>query len=106
MYLWRSILNPKAREAWKHTWILAPMWRLVDERVSERWEPAREHALIQRLGHAINARLRDDRRRQTEEAGEAVERFLGTEPPPPGRLALDEGEVLGCGQPGAVAYSG
>ena len=57
------------------------MWRLVNERVSVHRDPTRDQALIQKLGRAINASLREDRRRQAEEAGEEVKRLLGTEPP-------------------------
>ena len=79
-------------------WILADTWRLVDERVSMIRVTARDQALIQRLGRAINAILNRNRRRWNEEAGEEIERLLGADPPTPqGSLALDEGVVQGCG---------
>ena len=57
------------------------MWRLVDERVSARWDPARYQYLIRRLGRAIVASLKVDRRQRAEEASEEVEKLLGTDPP-------------------------
>ena len=42
----RATTKPKAREARKNVWILADMWRLVDKRVSTRWDPARDQAHI------------------------------------------------------------
>ena len=41
----------------------------------------RDHSLIRRLGRAITASLKGDWRRRAEEAGEEVERFLGSYPP-------------------------
>ena len=57
------------------------MWMLVNERVYVHRDPTRDQALIQQLGRAINASLREDRCRQAEEAGEEVKRLLGTETP-------------------------
>ena len=56
-------------------------WRLVDERVSARRDIAKYQALIRRLGHAIRASLRTDRKRWAEEAGAEVEALLGSNPP-------------------------
>ena len=77
----RAILKPKAREARKNAWILADIWRLVNERVSTRQDPARDQAHIRRLGRAINSILKEYRHRSTEEAGEEVELLLGSDPP-------------------------
>ena len=40
----------------------------------------RDHSLIRRLGRAITASLKGDWRRRAEEAGEEVERLLGSDP--------------------------
>ena len=62
-------------------WILDTTWRLVNKRVSTLWFPARDQDHIQRLGHVINASLKEDRRRHTEEAVEEVDWLLKTDPP-------------------------
>ena len=48
------------------------MWRLVNKKVSAHWDPAKDQGLIQRLRHAINASLREYKRKQIEEMGEEV----------------------------------
>ena len=40
-----------------------------------------DHSLIWRLGRAIMAILKGDRRRRAEEAGEEVEKLLRSDPP-------------------------
>ena len=45
-------------------WILAETWRLVDERVSARQEPGRDHRRLRRLGQSIRAYLKEDRIRR------------------------------------------
>ena len=62
-------------------WILAAKWRLVNERVSACQDTARYQSHIWRMGRAINAGLKEDRRRRIEEVGEEVERLLGADPP-------------------------
>ena len=62
-------------------WISETTWRLVNDRVSARQDPARYQYLIQRLGRAIAASLKVYQRRQEEEVGEEVQRFLGSDPP-------------------------
>ena len=52
-------------------------WRLVDERVSARRDIAKNQALIRRLGRAIRAGLRKDRKRRAGEAGAEMEALLG-----------------------------
>ena len=61
-------------------WISEAMWRLVDERVSARRDPAKDQALIWRLVCAIAASLKGDRRRRAEEAGKEVDMLLGSDP--------------------------
>ena len=60
---------------------MATTWRLVNERVSTRRDLEKDWDLIWRLGRAIRASLRTDRKRQTEEVGEEVEALLGPDPP-------------------------
>ena len=68
----RSMPKLHLREQHKNAWISDETWKLVDERVSVRREP-RAQTKIRRLGRAIQARLKGDRRRRVEEAGKAVE---------------------------------
>ena len=79
--LQRAVPKPRARESKKNAWILAITWRLVDKRVSVRRYIAKDQALIWRLGRAIKAILREDRKRKTEETGVEVETLLGSDPP-------------------------
>ena len=65
-----AIPKPKAREC-----------RLIAERVSAYRDSARDQAHIRRPGCTINASLKEDMRKRTEEAGEEVERFIGADPP-------------------------
>ena len=65
----RAVPKLLVRESRKNAWILAATWRLVDKRVSARRDLANDQSLIWRLGRAINASLRDDKRRRSEEAG-------------------------------------
>ena len=67
----------------KNAWILEATWRLVDERVFARRDPAKDHYLIWRLDRAITASLKGNRRRRAEEAGAGaeVETMLGLYPP-------------------------
>ena len=58
----RAVPKKLAREAMNNLWILAETWRLIDERVSARQDIAKDQALIRRLGRAIKARLREDRK--------------------------------------------
>ena len=57
------------------------MWRLINERVYARRDPARDQSLIRSLGRTIAVILKGDRRRRTEEAGKEVEKILGLDPP-------------------------
>ena len=77
----RAVPKLQAREARKNAWISATTWRLVDERVSARRDIAKDRALILRLGRAIRASLRTDRKRRAEEAGAEVEALLRSDPP-------------------------
>ena len=56
-------------------------WRLVNERVSARRDPAKGQAIKRRLGRAIKASLTADSRRRAEEAGAEVEALVGADPP-------------------------
>ena len=56
--LQRAITKPKAREATKNAWILDDTLSFIGERVSVHQYPERDHALIQRLGQAINKSLK------------------------------------------------
>ena len=77
----RAVPKARPREARRNSWISAETWRLVDERVSARREPAKGQALTRRLGRAINASLAADWRRRADEAGEEVEALVGADPP-------------------------
>ena len=55
-------------------------WRLVDERVTMR-RKARVRRGMRKLGRAIQASLKGDRRRRVEEAGSAVESLLQEDQP-------------------------
>ena len=77
VYLMRASPKPKAREAQKNAWISVATWRLIGESASAHKDPTREQAHIKRLGRAINASLKGERRQRTEEAGEEAERLLG-----------------------------
>ena len=61
------------------------MWRLVNKRVSTRREPGQEQRRLRRLGRAIQAALKEDRRRReaTEVENVDVEGLLGRDPPLP-----------------------
>ena len=67
--LHRAVPKPLAPEARKNAWIFAATWILINERVSARRDIAKDQALIRRLGRAIKASLREDRKRRAEEAG-------------------------------------
>ena len=73
---------PKLHEREKHSnaWISDKTWRLADKRVLAR-RGTRVRARLRRLGRAIRARLKGDRRRRVEEAGKDVETLLGEDPP-------------------------
>ena len=75
--LQRAVLKPLSRNVRKNAWISEATWILVNERVSVRRYPAKDQALICRLGCAIAASLRDNRRWKAEEAGAEVELLIG-----------------------------
>ena len=56
---------------------MASTWKLVNDRVSAHRDLERDQAHIWRLGRAINASLKEDKLRRTEESFKEVERFLG-----------------------------
>ena len=79
--LGRAVLKLHAQEARNNTWISATTWILVDKRVSARKDIEKYQALIWRLGRAIKASLREDRKRPAEKAGAEVETLLGSDLP-------------------------
>ena len=56
----------------ENAWISEATWRLVNERVSALRDPAKDQALIWRLGRAIVVILKGNRRLQAEEEGKEV----------------------------------
>ena len=70
--LQRAVTKPRAQKAQKNAWILAATWRIADERVSARRDLAKYQTLIWRMGRAIRANLKTDRRQRAEEAGPEV----------------------------------
>ena len=76
----RAVPKPHMREHHRNAWISNETWKLVDEQVSTKRGP-RVHARLRRLGRAILASLKGERRRRVEEAGKAVEALLGEDPP-------------------------
>ena len=77
----RAVPKTRAQEARENAWILAATWGLVDERFSVRQDIAKYQTLIWRLGRAIKACLREDRKQQAEEAVSEVDTLLGLDPP-------------------------
>ena len=72
--------KPQPREQHWNAWISEETWKLVDERVTMRRKP-RARTEMRKLGRAIQAILKGDRRRRVEEAGSAVEALLKEDPP-------------------------
>ena len=77
--LQREVPKPHEREQHKNAWISEETWRLADERVSAR-RGTRARTRIRRLGRAIRASLKGDRKRRVEAAGTDVEALLGGDP--------------------------
>ena len=71
----RAVPKPQPREQHRNVWISEETWRLVDKRVTMRRKPQAQTGM-QRLGRAIQASMKGDRRRRVEEAGTAVETLL------------------------------
>ena len=76
----RAVLKPKPRETHQNAWISEETWRLVDERVTMR-RKSRARTGLRRIGRAIQASLKGDRKRRVEEAGTAIEGILQEDPP-------------------------
>ena len=76
----RAVPKPQQQEQHRNAWISEETWRLVDERVTMRRKPRARKGML-RLGRAIQASLRGDRRRRVEETGTAVETLLQEDPP-------------------------
>ena len=63
-------------------------------------------ARLLRLGQAVSASLKGDRRRRVEDAGKDVEALPGEDPPKRERgVAADEGMVQGCSKQRSAARS-
>ena len=77
----RAVPKARTREARRNEWISTKTWRLVDERVSARRDPARGQAIKIRLRRAIKASLEEDWRRRADEAGSDVEALVGADSP-------------------------
>ena len=44
-----AVPKPDKQAACHNSWILAETWRLVDEKVSARWEPGRDERRLRRM---------------------------------------------------------
>ena len=64
----RAVPKPHEREKHRNVWISEETWRLANERVSAR-RGTRVRARLRRLGRAVRASLKGDRRRRVEDAG-------------------------------------
>ena len=71
----RAVLKPQPREQHRNAWISEETWRIVDERVTMR-RKSRAQTRFRKLGRAIQASMKGDRKRRVEEAGTAVESML------------------------------
>ena len=76
----RAVPKPHERENHGNAWISDEAWRLADERVSAR-RGKRVRARLRRLGRAVRASLKGDRRQRVEDAGKDVKALLGEDPP-------------------------
>ena len=72
--------KPHEQEKHRNVWISDETWILADERVSAR-RGTRVQARLRRLGRAVRASLKGDRRQRVEESGKDVEALLGEDPP-------------------------
>ena len=79
----RAVPKPDTRTACHNSWISLETWRLIDERVSTRRDPGRDHRRLRRLGRTIKESLKEDRRRRVTTTGEEVESLLTRDPPLP-----------------------
>ena len=80
-----AVPKPDKRIAHHKSWISTETWRLVNERVSTRRDPGRYQRRLRRLGRAIRALIKEDRRRRVTKEGEEVERLMTGYPPLPHR---------------------
>ena len=76
----QAVLKPQPQEQHWNTWISEETWRLVDERVTMR-RKTRARTGLRRLGQAIQASMKGDRKRRVEEAGTVVKNMLQEDPP-------------------------
>ena len=77
----RAVSKPQTQDSRKNAWISEATWRLDEERVSTRRDPAKDQYLSRIFGRAIVASLKGDRRRREEEAVAEVKTLLGSDPP-------------------------
>ena len=74
------MLKPQPREQHRNAWISEETWRLVDKRVTMR-RKSRARTGLRKLGRAIQASMKGDRKRRVGEAGTAVESMLQEDSP-------------------------
>ena len=79
-YLRRAVPKPHEQEKHSNAWISDETWRLANERVSVK-RGMRVRARLRRLGRAVRASLKGDRKRRVADAGKDVEEILGKDPP-------------------------
>ena len=79
--LQRDVPKPDKQAVRHNLWILMETWRLIDKRVSARRELGKDQRRIRRLGRAIRAVLKEERRRRVVTAVEYVERLMNGDPP-------------------------
>ena len=77
----RVVPKAQPRAARPNTWISEETLRLVNKRVSARWDPRKGQALKSRLGRAVKASLAEDQKRRADEAGAEVEALVGADLP-------------------------
>ena len=76
----RAVPKPHEREKHRNAWISDKTCRITDKRFLAR-RGARVRARLRRLGRAVRASPKVDRRRRVEDAGKDVEALLGEDPP-------------------------
>ena len=57
------------------------MRRLINERVSARWDPQNGQAFTRHLGKEVKKSLAEDRRRRADKVGAEVEALVKADPP-------------------------
>ena len=67
-----AVPNLDKRVARHNSWILEETWRLIDKRVSARWEPGRDQRRLRWLGRAMREALKENMRQRALTVGEDV----------------------------------